>query len=397
MKPPHTNALSLFCLPLLFLASLVGCASPSQKGVIRQSSALPDVKNRVLGITPDLNAPVFVYDKAPSPGVLSHVERIAKGTLYGAEQGAVRGVQFIAPLAYPFSALRQTALISLGLLATGAAAGGSIGMTYGPIKEGFAEDPAKADAALKQVVAELDIQNAIVAHLIESQQTHGGGISFIRQQDQQAIPGSLHAQLTTNIVGIGFLTDAQWVDPDPPLQLSLILETKLGLGANPDQVETNRYRYRSEPKRFREWGADEARAFREALDSAYTELSKAVLEDLRHSGNGPAIIFFFRQRVPGKAYEISVNGEAGLVLHDGACIPRSLQPSTTSIKIIDPSSIEPMQFDVFSGETYYLQLTQKIEERWTKAGTIKVYVPKIDLVRDEALVQSARADCTLTN
>ena len=297
------------------------------------------------------------------------------------------------PFAQAF-AYGKGALISMAFLATGAAAGGSVGMTYGPIKEGFAEDPAKADAALKQVLTSLDIQNAIVSHLIESQQASADGISLVRQEGNQAISSSPLTRLSTNIVGIGFYTDSQWADPDPPLQLSLVLETNLGLSANSDRPETNRYRYRSEPKRFREWGTDEALAFREALDSAYSELSKAVLEDLRHSGNGPAIIYFLRQSEPGKPYEISVNGEAGLVLHDEVCISRAVQPSTISIKIIAPSSAEPVQIDTFSGETYYIRLTQKVQERLAKSGTVKVSVPQIELIRNEELIQSAKAYCT---
>ena len=128
MRHIRTNALLFSCIAILVLVSIPGCRPPLQKGVFRQSSALPDVKNRTIGIVPSQNIPEFVYDNAPSPRLTSRVERIAKGSLYGAEQGALGGAQAMRPFAQAL-AYGKGALISMAFLATGAAAGGSVGMT----------------------------------------------------------------------------------------------------------------------------------------------------------------------------------------------------------------------------------------------------------------------------
>ena len=241
MRPYPEQHPSLRTIILLMSASLLllsGCISPPDDKtakIIRKSPLLPDVHAKVIELVADNSPPQFVFQGAPSSDALGRAERVVKGAVYGVNVGAVEGFRTAIPLAQAF-AQNKGVFISLGLLAAGPVTGGTIGLPYGVIKEGIAENPAEADAKLQQWLADFDFENKVLEHLL-SKGRQESRVNLIRH-DEQYRQDSIAAMLSTDVLEVGFFTDSQWIDPDPLLRVSLVLQTKLAVWAAAGLVDT---------------------------------------------------------------------------------------------------------------------------------------------------------------
>lgn len=165
-------------------------------------------------------------------------------------------------------------VLGIVLAPVGALTGG----IYGVIAAAPAETVKEAEAALAKAVAESNVQEAVrdqvweaarrrtshrVHKLAEGDSPHSAGVDTILEITVQALA----------------LVGPTGVDPS----LSIVLRGSAKLIRTADGAEIYpeaSFAYLSVPRKFVEWGADEAHLFRGAMQTAYEDLSEKIVDDI---------------------------------------------------------------------------------------------------------------------
>jgi hypothetical protein len=189
------------------------------------------------------------------------------------------------------------AVVILGVLIGAATVGAVTGAVMGAVT---AESTAKvhdAEAALAHALAELKIQETLGDRLVTIARDDTrlalvpGGDVGPTESDMAVDYRPLAAQgmdtvLEVSVIRLGLTGDRS---VNPPLALSMTARIRLiriGDGAELYQEELDR---RSGSRKFVEWAANDAEAFRDAMDAAYTDVSREIVRLVLPPAQGPEL------------------------------------------------------------------------------------------------------------
>jgi hypothetical protein len=163
-------------------------------------------------------------------------------------------------------------VLGVALAPVGALAGG----VYGAIVAAPADKVKEAEAALATAVAELSVQEDMGTQVREMVRTRTGH----RIQELVETDSSAGADDWILEVLVRRLTLEGPTDIDPSLSLVVVASARLIRAADRVGVDPPvSFVYRSVPRKFTAWGAEEARLFRAAMKAAYEELAVKIVDD----------------------------------------------------------------------------------------------------------------------
>ena len=187
-------------------------------------------------------------------------------------------------------------LVVLGVTPV-AALGGAI---YGAIVAPSAQKVKGAETTLANALADLKIQEAIHDHVLQAARDRVGHrvVSLGETPDVDAI-------LEIDVPSVRLAGTAA-LDIDPPLHLVVLACPKLvrradGLQLYPPKSATLAIVYMSGPRKFLEWGGEDARLFREEMERAYQSLTITAVEEMFMVSHPPAPPWLFGDPTPAKA------------------------------------------------------------------------------------------------
>jgi len=210
----------------------------------------------------------------------------------GRGSAAVRGATLAAgSVVAPFSALavscsgRECGLVAIVML------GVLIGVaTVGAVVGAATAEPAAqvqdAEAALTRALAELKIQEALRDRLVTLARDDTGlvlvpgGDVGPTESDMAVDYRPLAAQgmdtiIEVSVIRLGLTGDR---GVNPALALSMAARIRLVRGADGAELYHQELIHRSGSWKFVEWAANDAEAFREAMDAAYTDVSRQIIQ-----------------------------------------------------------------------------------------------------------------------
>ena len=167
------------------------------------------------------------------------------------------------------------AIVILGLTPI-AAAGGAI---YGAVMAPSAEKVKEAETALARASVDLKPKEAILDQVLKAAR---GRIAH-RVVSVGETP-DVDAVLEIGVLSVG-LAGATALNIDPPLQVVVVACPKLvrradGRELYPAESPAPAFVHMSAPRRFLEWGGDDARLFRQETARAYQSLAERVVEEI---------------------------------------------------------------------------------------------------------------------
>jgi hypothetical protein len=220
------------------------------------------------------------------------VQRPTTGRGSAAVRGAALAAGSVLP---PFSALavsctgRECGLVVIvmfGVLLGVATVGALTGAVVGAATAESAAQVHDAEAALTRALAELKIQEALRDRIvtIAGEDTHlvlvPGGDVGPTESDMAVDYRPLAAQgldtiLEVSVIRLGLTGDRRRVNP--PLALSIAARIRLLRSGDGAELYHQELNHRSGSRKFVEWAANDAEAFREAMDAAYTDISRQII------------------------------------------------------------------------------------------------------------------------
>jgi hypothetical protein len=182
------------------------------------------------------------------------------------------------------------------VLAPVAALGGAI---YGAIVAPSAQKVKEAETALASAFANLKVQEAIHDHVLQAARGRVGHpvVSLGETLDVDAI-------LEIGVVSVK-LAGAAALDIDPPLQLVILACPRLvrradGRELYPAEPTTPAVVHMSAPRKFIEWGGQDARLFREEMERAYQNLAERAVEEMFLAFHPPGSRWWSRDPASGR-------------------------------------------------------------------------------------------------
>ena len=233
------------------------------------------------------------------------VERPAAGKVRGAAKGAVGGALGAAAMgAAAFSrgscsgdACGFVAVVMLGVLIGAATVGVVTGAIVGAVTTESAVKAREAEIALQYAFAELKIQETLRNRLV-----------IIARDEAQfdlrpvADPGptdpdvdvdyrplaaqGLDTILEVSMTRLGLVGDRSG---NPPLALSMTTRIRVIRSEDGAELYRQELHHRKGSRKFVDWAANDARAFREAMDAAHTDLSREIVRLVAPSMPAPAL------------------------------------------------------------------------------------------------------------
>lgn len=218
------------------------------------------------------------------------VERPAAGKVRGAAKGAAAGALVGAAAFGRWGGCygadcRFVAVVMLGVLIGAATVGGVTGAVIGAVTTESAVKAREAEAALQHAFAELKIQQTLRDRLVtiarEQAQLDLIPVADPSPADPEVdvdyrplAAQGMDAILEVGVIRLG-LTGDRGVTP----LLALSMTTRVRLIRSRDGAELYRQDldHRGGSRKFVEWAANDAEAFREALDAAYTDISREIV------------------------------------------------------------------------------------------------------------------------
>ena len=188
-----------------------------------------------------------------------------------------------------------TGLVVLSLTPI-AAAGGAI---YGAIVAPSAQKVKEAETALASALSDLKVQEAIHAHALQAAR---GRVGY------RVVPlgdtPDVDAILEIGVVSVK-LAGAAALDIDPPLQLVILACPRLvrradGRELYPAEPTTPAVVHMSAPRKFIEWGEQDARLFREEMERAYQNLAERAVEEMFLAFHPPGSRWWSRDPASGR-------------------------------------------------------------------------------------------------
>ena len=232
------------------------------------------------------------------------VQRPTAGKGSAAARGALRGA---GAALYPFSVLGGTCsgrdcgfvvVVILGVLLGAATVGAVTGAVVGAVTAESAAKVHDAEAALTHALAELKIQETLRDRLVTLARDDtrlalvpGGDVgptdSDLAVDYRPLAAQGMDTLLEVSVIRLGLTGDRR----DNPL-LALSMTTRIRLIRSGDGAELYREEldHRSGSRKFVEWAANDAKAFREALDAAYTDVSGAIVWLVWSRAQGPQFL-----------------------------------------------------------------------------------------------------------
>jgi hypothetical protein len=182
------------------------------------------------------------------------------------------------------------------VLAPVAALGGAI---YGAIVAPSAQKVKEAETALASAFADLKVQEAIHAHALQAAR----GLVGYRVVPLGDTP-DVDAILEIGVVSVK-LAGAAALDIDPPLQLVILACPRLvrradGRELYPAEPTTPAVVHMSAPRKFIEWGGQDARLFREEMERAYQNLAERAVEEMFLAFHPPGSRWWSRDPASGR-------------------------------------------------------------------------------------------------
>jgi hypothetical protein len=223
------------------------------------------------------------------------VERPAAGKVRGAAKGAAVGALGGAAAAAEglrFSrggcsgdACGFVAVVMLGVLIGAATVGAATGAVIGAVTTESAVKAREATAALQHAFAELQIQQTLRDRLVTIARDEAQLDLMPVADPSPADPDvdvdyrPLAAQgmdtiLEVSMTQLGLTGDRS---VNPPLELSMTTRIRLIRSRDGAELYHQELNNRSESRKFVEWAANDAEAFREAMDAAYTDVSREIV------------------------------------------------------------------------------------------------------------------------
>jgi hypothetical protein len=211
----------------------------------------------------------------------------------GAAKGAAAGALGMAEASLR-SGHPLTALIGLGLTPIAAVAGG----VYGAVIAESAEKAKEAGTALARAFVDLKAQEVIHDHVLQTARDRLGHpvVSLRETRDVDTI-------LEVSMPSVR-LVGASALDIDPPLHLVVLacprlVRRKDDLQLYPTESTTpSAVVHMSAPRKFLDWGSEDARLFREEMERAYQNLAEKVVEDMFMVLHPPGPRWQFGGRAP---------------------------------------------------------------------------------------------------
>ena len=207
----------------------------------------------------------------------------AKGSGEGAQRGAAFGAA--APIAvgagmyHPYAIAAGLVLSPVGMV---------FGTVYGAAEALPAEEVEKAEAALKDALSSQDIQTAMREAVWEFMRRETKiPVLLIKEQGPLAendVPAysagtdrrvDTVLELTVSMLGL----IGRWTI-DPPLSFTMRIGTRLVRVADGTELHTQELTYLGPSLVFTAWAANDAEAFRSALDPAFRALAEKAVEEV---------------------------------------------------------------------------------------------------------------------
>jgi hypothetical protein len=221
----------------------------------------------------------------------------AKGAAVGV-LGAIVGAGWMA-LAFGScsgSGCELAAVIGLGVLVGAAALEAVTGAVVGAVTAESAAKVRAAEAGLQHALAELKVQETQRDRLLTVARDETrldlvpGGDLGPTDPDVDVDYQPLAAQgidtiLEVSVTRLG-LTGDQGLNP--PLALSMTTRIRLIRSGDGAELYREELSHRSGSRKFVEWAANDARAFHESMDAAYTDVSREIVRLLTGSIPAPA-------------------------------------------------------------------------------------------------------------
>ncbi len=223
------------------------------------------------------------------------VERPAAGKVRGAAKGAAAGALGVTAGMAGAAAFSRVgcsgegcalaAVIGLGVLIGAATVGTVVGAIVGAVTTESAVKAREAQAALQHAYAELNIQQTLRDRIVSIARAEAQ-FDLIPVADpspadpdvdvdyRPLVAQDLDTVFEVSVTGLGLTGDRS---VNPPLALSAT--TRIRVIRSRDGAELYRHDlpYRNGSRKFVEWAANDAAAFREALDAAYTDISRQII------------------------------------------------------------------------------------------------------------------------
>lgn len=207
----------------------------------------------------------------------------AKGAAEGAQRGAGRGA--LVPMAVGAQTFIPYVFMAGVVLAP---VGAVVGTVYGAAEALPAEEVEKAEAALTDALSSQDIQTAMREAVWEFMRRETKiPVLLIKKQGPLAekdVPAysagtdrrvDTVLELTVSMLGL----IGPWTI-DPPLSFTMRIGTRLVRVADGTELHTQELTYLGPSRVFTAWAANDAEAFRSALDPAFRALAEKAVEEV---------------------------------------------------------------------------------------------------------------------
>ncbi len=221
------------------------------------------------------------------------VERPEAGKVRGAAKGAAVGaLASVAGAAAMFSHSRCSgdacgflAVVMLGVLIGAATVGVVTGAVVGAVATESAQRAREAEAALQYAFAELKIQQTLRDRLVtiarDEAQLDLVPVADLSPSDPDVdvdyrplVAQGLDTVLEVGVTRLGLIGGGR---VNPPLALSMTTRLRVIRSGDGAELYRQELHHRRGSRKFVEWAAQDARAFRGALDTAYTDLSREIV------------------------------------------------------------------------------------------------------------------------
>lgn len=269
---PTRRAIAIV-LGVTFFVGQVGCAHPLY---------LPeDIRAQLgtIGVVSPRFAPEVTLDMP------------AKGAGGGAGRGAAEGAAgaFGVPAEVGCSGVDwEPCALGLALGLALAVPGAIVGGVYGAIAAEPAESVEEVEARIRQVLAELKMQEALRDHVLQEARNQTRYTFILLTEEGPTEPGEeityravrsegVDMILEVSVQSVGF--KGKWAI-NPPIAFSMTAHVRL-IEVGDGTVHWDRSSpYTTSARPYTEWTVNDAQAFREALDSGYERLAEKIVDAL---------------------------------------------------------------------------------------------------------------------
>lgn len=213
----------------------------------------------------------------------------ARGWAGGAGRGAALGAGRTVGTAFEIGVHgRELGVLIMALGIALAPVGALVGSVVGGATAEPAAKVEEAEAALKNALAALKIQEGIRDRVLQVARDDARRRFVLLPELGPDSPGEevpypslasegIDTVLEVSVPSLGLA--GEWT-VNPPLTLVLAVRSRLIRVADGTVLDAHALAYRSEQRVLSEWGANNAQPFHDALDRAYQSLAEKIVEDL---------------------------------------------------------------------------------------------------------------------